>query len=665
MNIDMKILQKKDLISSFKSAFYFRIPLVLLLFLVLSHASLAQVKLPKFISDNLVLQYDAEHVIKGWAASNEKVKLHFKDKVFETKANSSGEWEIKLPPQKYGGPYSMKFEASNIVEVKNILFGDVYLCSGQSNMELPMSRLADNYPDEMNTADNPNIRQFLVPDKFEFQDTLEDFGSGSWKEANQKNLPDFSGVAYFFAKSIYKEKGIPIGLINSALGGSPVSAWMDSETLKEFPELYKEHLKWRDQALIDSVTTSEQKASDRWYGELNKKDSGLEHEWFKYSKDKSSWNSMTIPGLISDVEFKGQAGVVWFSKEVFLENTPISKTSKLNLGRLVDADQVYINGEKIGATTYQYPPRKYEFESKILNKNKNEIVVRLINNGGESGFVKDKDYELIVDNDTIDVSGEWKYKSAARMPNTPRTTFIRWKSGGLYNAMIAPLTDFKLKGVLWYQGESDTGNPELYSKTFPRLIESWRNHWSQPNLPFLFVQLTNFMQETTGPQESHWAELREVQRRVNKTIPNTGMAVTIDIGEWNDIHPLNKKDVGERLALEARRVVYKENLTTFGPAPKNVQLMDNSIVIEFENVDSGWKFDSGNSPKGFSVSEDGKVFYHANAEIYKSNSIKVHSQKVNNPKYLRYAWANNPGDANVFNKEGLPSVPFEIKIKNN
>lgn len=660
----MKILQKKDLISSFEFSLNCQRLIFILLLLVWSTSSDAQIQLPKLISDNLVLQRNAELSLKGWSSGNEKVKLYFKEEIFETTANSAGEWEINLPPQKHGGPYSMRFEASNTVEIKNILFGDVYLCSGQSNMELTMGRLADHYPEEMATANNSNIRQFIVPDNFEFENAHDDFESGSWEEVNKKTISNFSGVAYFFAKAIYKEKGIPIGLINSALGGSPVSAWMDSETLKEFPDLYEEHLKWRNQALINFISSSEKKASDEWYTELNKKDKGLEQEWYKNSTDKSSWNTMKIPGFISDEDIKSEAGVVWFSKEFNLEKLPNSKTSKLNLGRLVDADQAYINGVKVGEVTYQYPPRKYEFDSKILRKNKNEIVVRLINNGGESGFVKDKDYDLIVEKDTVDLSGTWKYRSGARMPNTPGTTFIRWKPGGLYNAMIAPLIDFEIKAVLWYQGESDTGNPKQYGKTFPKLINSWRRHWNQPDLPFIFVQLTNFMEETTGPQESQWAELREVQRLVNNEVTNTGMAVTIDIGEWNDIHPLNKKDVGERLALEARRVVYDENLTSFGPSPKTAKALKNSVVIEFENVNSGWKFNNGNSPAGFSVSEDGKVFLDATAEIFDNNSIKVYNQHLKNPKFVRYAWANNPKDANLYNEENLPAVPFEIKINN-
>ncbi|WP_051935777.1 sialate O-acetylesterase [Salegentibacter sp. Hel_I_6] len=643
-------------ISNFKNIF-----LVLLITSVGN--TFAQVKLPKLISDNAILQRGTELKLWGWASENEKVTLHFKENQFETTANKEGKWEILLPEQEAGGPYTMSFEASNTVDVKNVLFGDVYLCSGQSNMELPMSRLADTYSEEIKNADNSKIRQFEVPDEYEFSKENEDFSSGSWKEVNKENILEFSGVAYFFAKSIFKEKNVPVGLINSALGGSPVSAWMDKEALKEFPDFYDEHLKWANQDYIDSVSTAEQQAINNWYGELDKKDTGLKEEWFKSEVDKSSWKEVEVPGFVSEEDRSDSAGVAWFSKKVNISQLPDSDTAKLHLGRLIDMDYAYINGKQVGHTSYQYPPRKYDFDAKLLNKGENEIVVRLVNNGGPTGFVKDKSYQLILDKDTLDITGTWKFKQAAVAPNTPGQTFIRWKPGGLYNAMIAPLKNFKLKGVLWYQGESDSSNPELYSKTFPKMIENWRKHLGDTKLPFVLVQLPNFMEETTGPQESNWAEFREVQRNANLNIANTGMAVTIDLGEWNDIHPLNKKDVGERLALEARKIIYgEEDIISSGPAPSNWKTENGTVIIDFENLSSGWKFKGEDKPTGFIISEDGKTFYKAQVEVLDDDTLKIYNTEVKNPGVVRYAWANNPGDANLYNKEDLPAVPFEIEL---
>ncbi|WP_339649137.1 sialate O-acetylesterase [uncultured Salegentibacter sp.] len=636
--------------------------LFVVLFFVSVGITFAQIKLPKLISDNVVLQRDTELKIWGWAANGEVVTLQFQGENFTSETNESGKWEINLPAQKAGGPYTMTFNASNKVEVKNILFGDVYLCSGQSNMELPMGRLADTYAYEIENANNSKIRQFEVPDKYEFTGKRDDLSRGSWKEANKMNIMEFSGVAYFFAKAIYEKKEVPIGLINSALGGSPVSAWMDKEALKEFPQFYEEHLKWGNQAFLDSVVNAEQKAINNWYSDLNKKDTGLQEKWFKTDVDKTSWKEIEIPGFVSAENRNNSAGVAWFSKTVNISQLPDSDTVKLHLGRLVDMDYAYVNGKQVGHTGYQYPPRKYKFDAKLLKEGENEIVVRLVNNGGPTGFIKDKPYHLILDKDTLDIDGTWKFKQAVTMPNTPGQTFIRWKSGGLFNAMIAPLTNFELKGVLWYQGESDTDDPDLYSETFPKMIKSWRENFEDPELPFLLVQLPNFMEESTEPQESSWAEMREVQRNTNLNVPHTGMAVTIDLGEWNDIHPLNKKDVGNRLALEARKLIYDEDIVSSGPAPSAWEIKNGAVVVNFENLESGWKIKNGDQPTGFTISEDGKIFYKAKAEVIGDNTLKIYSNKIKNPGVIRYAWANNPGNANLYNLEDLPAVPFEIEL---
>ncbi|TDN90395.1 sialate O-acetylesterase [Salegentibacter sp. 24] len=636
--------------------------ILLVLFLTSVVNTFAQVKLPKLISDNVILQRGTDLKIWGWADENEKVSLIFRGEEFTTTATADGSWELQLPPQKAGGPYKMTFKASNVVEVNNILFGDVYLASGQSNMELPMRRLADTYAEEIRNAGNINIRQFQVPDEYEFSKENEDFSSGTWKEVNRENIFEFSGVAYFFAKELYEEKGIPIGIINSALGGSPVSAWMDADALKKFPVLYKEHLKWADQAFIDSVSTVERQAIDNWYAQLDKKDIGLEEEWFKTQVDKNSWKVIEVPGFISEEDRNDSAGVAWFSKKVNISKLPESEKVKLHLGRLIDMDFAYVNGKQVGHTGYQYPPRKYEFDANVLNKGENEIVVRLVNNGGVTGFVKDKDYQLILDRDTLDLTGSWKFKQAASMPNTPAQTFIRWKPGGLYNAMIAPLKKFEIKGVIWYQGESDADNPKLYAETFPEMIEAWRELLDNPDLPFLIVQLPNFMEETTGVQESNWAEMREVQRKTSLNVPNTGLAVTIDLGEWNDIHPLNKKDVGHRLALQARELIYNDDLVSSGPIPREWRTENEAVIISFDNVPNGWNFKDGEKPTGFTISGDGKTFVEAKAEVVDDNSLKIFNKEIENPKIVRYAWANNPGNANLYNNQNLPAGTFELKL---
>lgn len=637
--------------------------LILSLFLIQINHSIGQIRLPKLISDGLVLQRNEKVKIWGWAAANESVQLQFNKQNYTTKANKNGDWSIILPAQKAGGPYEMIFKASNEIKVQDILFGDVWICSGQSNMELPMERVKEKYSELIKNATNTNIREFLVPDKYNFKQEEKDLESGHWMKASPENVLSFSAVAYFFAKEIYEKEQIPIGLINSSLGGSPVESWMSEDALKAFPEILAETEKFKDDALIKKIESSDKKRNDDWYSELNAKDKGLEKEtpkWAQNPVDQTSWESMKIPGYWKNESVGNINGVFWFRKEIEIPKSMVDKTAKLYLGRIIDQDFVYVNGEFVGTTGYQYPPRRYEIKPSILKEGKNTITIRVINSSGSGGFVLDKPYYLAVDKDTIDLRGEWKYKTGATMPSLAGPTFIRWKPAGLYNAMIAPLLNLKIKGVIWYQGESNTSNPKQYAQTFPAMIQNWRNKWNQGNFPFLYVQLANFMESHPTPRESDWAELRQAQLNT-LALPNTGMAVTIDLGEWNDIHPLNKLDVGKRLALLARKIVYGEKkLSAESPLPLVTKFEHNKAIIAFENIGSSLVIKNGKELKSFSISNDGRNFVWAKAKIT-GNKVEVWNENINNPTVVRYAWDNNPDDANLFTQEGLPSTPFEVK----
>lgn len=638
--------------------------LILLAFVFLqTNVINAQIKLPKLISNGVVLQRNEELKIWGWAAANEKVVLKFNLKVYSTTADATGNWVIVLPKQKAGGPYQMVFEASNLVTISDVLFGDVWVCSGQSNMELPMERIKEKYSEEIKNATNSKIRQFLVADKYNFKKEETDFDSGSWISCSPKNVLDFSAVAYFFAKDIYAKEGIPIGLINTALGGSPVESWMSEKALKSFPEAYKEAEKYKNDALIEEITKSDQKRSDDWYAELNAKDKGLingKPVWNQSNIDATNWKEMAIPGYWAKESLGNVNGVVWFKKEFTVPKSFVGKSAKLVLGRIVDQDFVYVNDDFVGTTGYQYPPRRYEIGASILKEGKNTITVRVINSAGQGGFVLDKPYYLAVGNETIDLNGMWKYKLGGEMKPLSGPTFIRWKPEGLYNAMIAPLLNFKIKGVIWYQGESNAGNPSNYKEAFSTMITDWRANWNQGDFPFLFVQLANYMETKSNPVESNWARLRQKQFET-LTVPNTGMAVTIDVGEWNDIHPLNKQDVGKRLALQALKLGYGESkIVASSPSPDTFKFGNNQVLIDFKDVGKGLMVKNGGYLKSFAISNDGKNFVWAKAEII-DNKVKVWNSEIKNPTVVRYAWADNPADANLFSKDGLPATPFEIK----
>jgi sialate O-acetylesterase len=435
---------------------------------------------------------------------------------------------------------------------------------------------------------------------------------------------------------------------------------MSEDALKEFPQYYQEAQQFKNDELIREIEKKDSIRMAEWYAALWKNDKGFQKDlpWFLPNIDTSDWLTMDIPGYWFDRYPDIQNGSVWFRKKVEIPGHLAGKQAKLILGRIIDADSVYLNGEFVGTTGYQYPPRRYEIPANFLKEGENEIVVRVISNIGKGGFVPDKLYALIIDNDTIDLTGEWKMKQGAEMPPLAEQTFVRWKPVGLYNAMVAPVTNYRIKGFLWYQGESNADKPYEYRFLLPKLIENWRDDRRQGDLPFLFVQLPNYGLPVSEPTESNWALLRESQLVTFKKVPVTGMAVTIDLGEWNDIHPLRKKEVGERLALWAQKIAYGEkNIVCSGPIYESIEVKGNAIWLKFKEIGSGLVAKDNLPLKEFAIAGPDRKFVWANAEIV-GNMVRVWSDKVAKPVAVRYAWADNPANANLYNKEDLPASPF-------
>ena len=379
------------------------------------------------------------------------------------------------------------------------------------------------------------------------------------------------------------------------------------------------------------------------------------------------WHKFWLPGYWDDQGVKGLNGIVWFRKEVNVPESMTGKPAKLFMGRIIDADQVYVNGVLSGSITYQYPPRRYDLPSGLIRPGKNFIVIRVTNNSGKGGFVPDKPYYLVAGNDSIDLRGQWLYKvgqvfrpvSFEPGRANPILT-MQNEPTGLYNTMVAPAINYALKGILWYQGETNAGKPREYQQLLPALIHDWRNKWQHGTLPFLFVQLPNFMEVRYLPSESNWAELRFGQLK-SLSVPNTAMVVTIDAGEWNDIHPLEKKVIGERLALAARKLAYGNDTIVFsGPIYKSCSLEADSIKIEFDQIGSGLVAKGGGDLDQFAIAGADRKFVWAEARI-QNNHVVVWSSEIKEPVYVRYAWADNPEGANLYNIEGLPASPFEAR----
>lgn len=630
----------------------------LLLFFQLT-AVQSQVRLPRLIRDSMVLQRDVKINVWGWAAKGEKISIRFNNKTWKAAAGPDGKWLVQLPPMKAGGPYTMQIDASNHLVLKNILIGDVWFCSGQSNMVHQLELHKETYAADIAKANYPQIRHFFIPTLSNLQGPAEDLPAGNWQEANPKDVLQFSAVAYFFAKAIHEKYNVPIGLINASVGGTPIEAWTSEEGLKEFPLALARLQKNKDTAYVNETNRAAFASNAR---RPAPNDRGLNGavKWYDTSYVPRGWRNIHIPGYWEDQGVRDLDGIVWYRKEIEVPASMTGMPAKLYLGRIVDADVLYVNGVQAGNTTYQYPQRRYVLPAGLLRPGKNILVVRVINHFGKGGFVPDKPYAVLAGNQTIDLKGDWEYKVGdAFVPFQAGANAISLQNqpAALYNAMVAPVVNYSIRGMLWYQGESNTGNAAEYEKLLPALIADWRRSWKQGDLPFLYVQLPNFSDVQYLPSQSSWAVLREGQLKT-LSVPNTGMAVAIDLGEWNDIHPDNKKDVGLRLALAAQKVAYGEkNIVHSGPVFKSAQVDGNRIIVSFEQVGKGLQSIDGEELSQFAIAGTDKKFVWASAKI-EGDKVVVWNEKITAPVYVRYAWADNPAGANLYNKEGLPASPF-------
>lgn len=632
----------------------------LILLLLFNVSLMANVRLPKLVSDGMILQRDTPLKIWGWADADEKINMRFNNLLLETGTPSDGKWQITLPAQKAGGPYEIEFSAKNKIVLKDVWVGDVWLCSGQSNMEYPMNRLADKYAREIASCENTQIRQFKVAMKYDFNQPVEDYSTGKWEAVNPQTILNFSAVAYFFAKELNEKYKVPIGIINASVGGSPAEAWMSAKALKEFPNYLVEAEKFKNQTYINEIQSRERKASNEWYALMNQTDKGLQAKprWKDPSFNPAEWPSMPIPGYWADHGLGAVNGAIWFRREIEVPSSMTGKSARLQMGRIVDADSIFINGKIIGTTGYQYPQRNYPIPASILRPGKNVVVIRVISNSGKGGFIPDKPYRIFADSDTISLTGNWQVQVGCKMPPTPGSTFVQWKPTGLYNGMIAPANNYSIKGVVWYQGESNAERWQEYQKLLTAMITDWRLKHAQGNFPFVIAQLPNFMEAKSQPSESSWAEFRNVQQKIAQTVENVALSVNIDLGEWNDIHPLNKQDVGKRLALAAQKLAYNEKkIVASGPVFQSMKMKGNKIELSFSNCGSGLVSWNGKELKQFAIAGTDGKFVWAKAEI-QGNKVVVWNDAILKPATVRYAWADNPDGANLFNKEGLPASPF-------
>lgn len=596
----------------------------------------AKVRLPKLVSDKMVLQRDADVKIWGWADAGEKVTVRFQGSHYETEADKDGNWRITLPPQKAGGPYLLEV---NEIVLRDVLVGDVWLCSGQSNQETPIHRLTEMFP-EINVSNNHMIRHYKVPTQDVKESLAEEIaGNAVWHSGVASEVMNWTALAYFYAQEAYARTQVPQGMLVSSLGGSAIESWVSQEHLKEFPRLVldKEALEQLNQA---------------------SKDKG-EGKWNQLDWDDSDWGTMQMPGTWRENGLNVR-GTVWMRKDFEVPEAMEGRHARLSMGTLIHNDAVFVNGVYVGSTGYEYPPRRYQIPAGVLRKGKNTIAVRLNAPAGNGEFIKDKPYKIVGDVAEIDLTGTWKYKVGMDMAEaasyTERLKNRQTVGSGLYNGMIYPIRHYQVKGAIWYQGESNAGRSQEYGALMSALITNWRELWEMPDMPFLLVQLPNYMKKHEKPTDSGWARIREAQLNAFKTIPHTALAVTYDVGEWNDIHPLNKKSVAQRLFLGARKLIYGEKIVSSGPVYKDMKIEGDKIVISFTETGRGLMA-KGGTLKHFAIAGEDKQFVWAEAVI-RGNKVVVSSKEVKHPVAVRYAWSDNPDEANLCNKEGLLASPF-------
>ena len=649
------------------------------IFVALLCASLmeAKVTLPQLFQSGMVLQRGKVIPVWGKADAGEVVTILFNKKQYTVTADAEGKWRIDLPKMKAGGPYQLT--VGELV-IDNVMIGDVWLLSGQSNIDVHIERVYPQYAQEVDNYENDQIRLFRVQNDTDTHGVRDDIRPTSinWKPLNKQNAWPFSAVGYFLGKRMYEKNKVAQGIIVNSWGGTPIEAWISKDSLEhDYPMLVKRTQFFQNDEYVKAQAQANMQAERQWQKILHESDPGIQQNWTSADYDDSAWQTINQWNW----GWRG-TGTVWLRQHIIIDKVHAQKPARLLLGTLFDRDVTYLNGQQIGQTGYQYPPRRYDIPEGLLREGDNVITVRFINKYGMVHFIPEKPYLIAfgddrcsqnpMPKDVIPLSEEWKFSVGAEMPNCPSGDIsLQNIPTTLYNAVLYPLAPYALSGVVWYQGESNTGNPAPYADYLKKLMGCWRDCWQDQQMPFVIVQLANYdgRQQTafprpitlqTEPVNSGWAQLREAQRLTVKADARAELAVINDLGETVDIHPLRKKEVAERIGICFDRLVYN-NKVNLAPEVTASEMKDNKIVLTLDQpVEAGEIY-------SFEVAaRDGDcVFQNVKAHA-EGNKITLTLPKDFHPLSkvyaVRYAWKDNPIMANVRSQAGLPMSSFEISI---
>lgn len=640
-----------------------KVVLISLIFVLFVTSDYSQTKVASIFQNNMVLQAGIEIPVWGTGNSGDSVEVIFKGQSEKTVIEENGGWFLKLKPEEYGGPFELKIICKDTTALSNVLVGEVWICSGQSNMTMKL-RSVNNYEHEINNANYPKMRLCTVPLTLSPEPSHQIEISG-WDECTPESAENFSAVSYFFGRDIYNELKVPIGLIHVSKGGTPIESWMSKELLVS-NEKYKSGIDFVESGSdeIFSKTNSDYKAEYKnWLENLLKIEQGLNSKinWYDNKLDYSKWETMQIPNAWENGGVGDFDGVVWFKKEVELSEEFLKTNISLTLGTVQDANITFVNGEKVGTQLSRDKITTYKIPSKTLHKGKNIITVMVLDNYGVGGLWDFYNPITISNskNDTISLAGNWFYKTSINLDTLiykqPERPLIERYPTILFNGMISPIIPFGIKGVIWYQGESNSKNAYNYRNLFESMIKDWRLKWGEGDFPFYFVQLANYTKPRVKPADDRWAELRESQAFVLK-MKNTGMVTAIDIGNEIDVHPKNKQEVGRRLALTALANTYKNDVIFSGPSFESYTIVNDTIFISFKNIENNIISKDGKELREFTIAGENEKFNNAKAKIV-GDKIAVWNEKIKNPIAVRYAWQANP-NVNLVNEAGLPAFPF-------
>ena len=614
----------------------------------------AKVRMPQIFQSGMVLQRGTDIPVWGQADPNETVTVTLNKKTCTTIADENGKWCVNLPAMKAGGPYVLDINSQ--LTINDVMIGDVWLCSGQSNMETTLERVSPQYADELNDS-NALVRLFHVQYQTDIYKPSTDLRPTSWKRLNRQNAWKFSALGYFLGKQLQHEKVVAQGIIESAWGGTPIEAWIAGDSLaKYYPVLYRQTQLFQNEEFVQSQQRAASLANRLWQEMLDKDDPGM-GLFPRSDYDDSGWTVVDQDNLLP--EKQEWIGSLWLRQHIHINKEHAGKAAQLLLGTLYDSDITYVNGQQVGSTGYQYPPRRYQIPADLLHEGDNVITIRFVNKVGKPYFYKQKPYQFVFDIDDVQpLERRWKLQTGVEMPhNVSNGINLHYQPSVLFNGMISPLAPYAVAGVVWYQGESnaDSDMASEYAPLLRLMMANWRQAFERPELPFVIVQLANYREPSEQPQNTGWSVVREAQRLVAREDANAELSVTIDRGETVDIHPLRKKDVAQRVALAFEHLLWNPRVTLSPEVVKATIEGDHIVCILSDPLlQDGPLFE-------FEVADRNGNFVNAKAEG-KGNRIVIHST-VSNPISVRYAWKNNPIRANVYGKNGLPMSPFQMEIE--